>query len=209
MRFCIFFITLKSQQISLCEIPDVLRGDTSPQEQCHLLLLDFPVCMCNCFPIINFFFTVDSCTCTGWWIGGLEVTHLPRKRKVQVSNVLWFDPRLGLKLSPIHKTLSGGLGGSLSDETINWAPVCNTYLIHVKEPTATRGMSLEKICRKQHTIIGSQIHDYADRKKWVALLLWRRALSEENSPIFTQRNLLWLKVAYNTMRVTSVYQLIW
>ena len=47
-------------------------------------------------------------------------------------------------LSP-HPLFSGGLGASPSDETINRGPVCSMHLAHVKEPTATKELSLANV----------------------------------------------------------------
>ena len=66
------------------------------------------------------------------------------------------------------------LGTSLSDETINRGPVCNTHSAHVKEPTATKELSLAKLSRKSHSNreTSTQAHRKKEEKNG-----WRRTMA--------------------------------
>jgi len=61
--------------------------------------------------------------------------------------------------------MSGGLGASLSDETINRGPVCyrKKYSVHVKELTATRELSLAKFLEESHSY--REANTVADKNK--------------------------------------------
>jgi len=97
--------------------------------------------------------------------------------------------------------MSGGLGASLSDETINRGPVCYTqFSAHVKEPTATWELSLAKFLEKSHS--DRETNTVADQKKKKRKKRGGAALVATRSPRGEQpefhaeksRDLKWYKI---------------